>query len=205
MRCAIALTENSLLFKAQLNSCWGFLIEEPQAFTEVRIRSEGIFSNCFKVKAVSLFLPTFFIRKWYSFTSIMRSSNVAFYTTVVIGFANPITVVYGKHNLSTDFSFSSFFHFSSPTSQSLRRLDDRYKQKEWAYGNALHRDVNSCRSRVVAARRLHQATETLKPEQTESGVAKHLSDFFPRGQVTLYKHTPFCRQTPEESGMPAAP
>lgn len=125
----------------------------------------------------------------HSFTSVMRSSNVAFYTPVVIGFANPITVVYGKHNLSADFSFSSFFHVSSPTSQSPSRLDDRSKQKEWACGAALQRDVNLCRSGEVAARRIQQAATALKPEQTGSGVAKHVSGFCPQRQVvTLCRH-----------------
>lgn len=142
----------------------------------------------------------------HSFTSVMRSSSVAFYTPVVIGFANPITVVYGKHNLSADFSFSSFFHFSSPTSQSPSRLDDRSKQKEWACGTALQRDVNSCRSGEVAARRIQQAATALKPEQTGSGVAKHVSGFCPQRQVvTLCRHPPVCTQTPKEPGVPTAP
>lgn len=142
----------------------------------------------------------------HSFTSVMRSSSVAFYTPVVIGFANPITVVYGKHNLSADFSFSSFFHFSSPTSQSPSRLDDRSKQKEWACGAALQRDVNSCGSGEVAARRIQQAATALKPEQTGSGVAKHVSGFCPQRQVvTLCRHPPVCTQTPKDLGVPVAP
>lgn len=96
-------------------------------FREVRIRSGGIFSSCFKVKAVSSFLPLFFIHTLHSLTHTIQSSSVAFYTTVVIGFTNPITAVYGEHNLSTDFSFSSLFYFPSSTSQSLRLLDEGHK------------------------------------------------------------------------------
>jgi len=70
----------------------------PQDLTEVRIRSEGLSSASPKVKAFSPFLPTFFIPKPYSFTNTTQSSVVAFYTTLVIGFANPITAVYGKNN-----------------------------------------------------------------------------------------------------------
>lgn len=125
VRCAIALTDNLLLFKAQLDARRGCLIEVPQDLTEVRIRSESIFSASFKAKAFSPFLPTFFIPKWYSFTNTVQSSDVAFYTTAVIGFTNPITAVYGRNNSHTDLSFSSFFHFSSSTSQSLRLLGDR--------------------------------------------------------------------------------
>lgn len=60
VRCAIALTDNLLLFKAQLDARRGCLIEVPQDLTEVRIRSESIFSASFKAKAFSPFLPTFF-------------------------------------------------------------------------------------------------------------------------------------------------